>query len=502
MASDMATEITDIERDEGVSVGIRLTVKAVAVAVCLAALTGGCSSVPDEVNPVEWYKGVEELVVGEDEDAEQANADGVYQAPETTPGADQPFPTLGDVPERPVTSSAGERRALAEGLVADRTGRAYAEQVPLQGAPEQALRTTPSTLPEVSRPPSPPDLDLSSDATSTASAAAGSVAAAGQEAQRQTQAATSRAQAMVAATAGTAADPMSTASPGGEVPQVSAPPTAQPPTLPSAPALPPAATAMPDSVPPPPPPYGQVPSASAPPPTVIAGTAGGDRRTAGVLQTFERNLRAPVPQDLTATLPPANSLPTRASEPITGIVISSTGVETLEGDRPAAARGFPPGPVLPPGPGGPRAAFGGGQFAGIAPGGTSAGGFATVSASVPPGSIRVATIRFGNGSSKLDQSDRKILGEVRSLHRNRGGTVRVIGHASSRTRNMDLTRHKMANYRVSAARADTVARALVRMGIPQSQIVVAAVSDDDPLYYEIMPSGEAGNRRAEVYIDY
>jgi len=31
---------------------------------------------------------------------------------------------------------------------------------------------------------------------------------------------------------------------------------------------------------------------------------------------------------------------------------------------------------------------------------------------------------------------------------------------------------------------------------------VGAVADNEPVYYEVMPSGEAGNRRAEIYIDY
>jgi flagellar motor protein MotB len=33
-------------------------------------------------------------------------------------------------------------------------------------------------------------------------------------------------------------------------------------------------------------------------------------------------------------------------------------------------------------------------------------------------------------------------------------------------------------------------------------IVVSAMADEQPVYHEVMPSGEAGNRRAEIYIDY
>ncbi len=122
-----------------------------------------------------------------------------------------------------------------------------------------------------------------------------------------------------------------------------------------------------------------------------------------------------------------------------------------------------------------------------------------------PGGVKVATIVFGNGSASLDQRDRGILRDVRRVfdqYRSKGGKVRVIGHASSRTRNMDPVKHKMVNYRISADRADAVARELMRMGVPAQDIFVGASSDTDPIYYEFMPSGEAGNRRAEIFIDY
>ena len=43
--------------------------------------------------------------------------------------------------------------------------------------------------------------------------------------------------------------------------------------------------------------------------------------------------------------------------------------------------------------------------------------------------------------------------------------MRVIGHASSRTREMDWVRHKMVNLNVSLDRANAVASVLVRSGV-------------------------------------
>ena len=117
------------------------------------------------------------------------------------------------------------------------------------------------------------------------------------------------------------------------------------------------------------------------------------------------------------------------------------------------------------------------------------------------GSTRVATILFLSGSAGLNVRDRQILANVRRLHNERGGKLRVIGHASSRTRNTNAIRHKMINFKVSDDRADAVAHELMRLGIKHSDIFVDAVSDSQPIYYEIMPSGEAGNRRAEIYLE-
>jgi len=119
---------------------------------------------------------------------------------------------------------------------------------------------------------------------------------------------------------------------------------------------------------------------------------------------------------------------------------------------------------------------------------------------LPASSTRVATILFGTGSAGLDASDRKILAEVAQLQRQHNSVVRVVGHASQRTRNMDPVVHKRANLQVSVKRANQVASELQKMGISSNMILTAAVGDNDPLYLEVMPSGEAGNRRTEIYL--
>ncbi len=120
---------------------------------------------------------------------------------------------------------------------------------------------------------------------------------------------------------------------------------------------------------------------------------------------------------------------------------------------------------------------------------------------IGPGAVKVATIQFENGSARLSSRDRQILANVMKLKKERGGRIRVVGHASSRTRNTDPVRHKMINFRVSAARADAIAKELMRMGADRAQLEINAISDSAPQYLEIMPTGEAGNRRAEIYLE-
>jgi len=112
----------------------------------------------------------------------------------------------------------------------------------------------------------------------------------------------------------------------------------------------------------------------------------------------------------------------------------------------------------------------------------------------------VGLIYFWEGSSKLSSDDLNVLMQIAEMQRAYGGVVHVVGHASMRTSSMDYTRHQQANQRVSEERANAVARQLMEYGVPEGAIQAAAAGDSQPLYSEAMPSGEAANRRAEVYL--
>jgi outer membrane protein OmpA-like peptidoglycan-associated protein len=129
-------------------------------------------------------------------------------------------------------------------------------------------------------------------------------------------------------------------------------------------------------------------------------------------------------------------------------------------------------------------------------------GAGTVLAPVHSGANNtVATIRFNTGSAKLTSGARGEIRKAVAAFKQRGGGIHVIGHASSRTRNLNPQRHQLANFRVSYNRANVVARELRRLGVAATAIRVSAVSDTQPAFLEVMPAGEAGNRRVEIVIE-
>lgn len=350
------------------------------------ALSGmaGCSSVPDAVNPTQWYKSTVDFFAGEDSEG-KVEDEGRTQTAEATPvpGEDKPFPKLSSVPERPSAPVQG-------GLVADTQKRKYAEPIARQGEATEML---------AAQPPAPPPAPSAEAA-----------------------------------------------------PMVSA--------------IQPAPPAMPAA-----------PVASAPIPTPSSPDFAS-------IQPRAIELTPPA----SAPALPANSMASIADDPYTTVVVSSDGVEMADGTIAA------PAPTM--------ASEAMPRFS-VAPSTGAPAITTSLQRQTQTGisGTKVATILFQNGSSGLSDHDRRILNEVVRLHQQRGGKITVVGHASSRTRDMDPVNHKMVNYRLSADRAAKIAAELRNMGLDPETLVVDARSDSMPMYYEIMPSGEAGNRRAEIYFD-
>ena len=114
---------------------------------------------------------------------------------------------------------------------------------------------------------------------------------------------------------------------------------------------------------------------------------------------------------------------------------------------------------------------------------------------------RVALIYFDDGLTTVHDSSLNALESCAEAFAKKGGIVRIVGHASQRTRDMSYEDHVRVNFDLSLGRAQTVGQLLVKMGVPEDSIVLVAKGSTEPEYLEIMPSGEARNRRVEVFLD-
>ena len=119
---------------------------------------------------------------------------------------------------------------------------------------------------------------------------------------------------------------------------------------------------------------------------------------------------------------------------------------------------------------------------------------------LPPAGQPVGVVYFGNGSARLSRDDRNVVKQVADLQRYYGGVIRVVGHASMRTGNMDPYAQGQVNYEVSADRAQSIARAFTQVGVPAGLVQVAAAGAANPVSIESMPAGEANNRRVEIFL--
>lgn len=117
-----------------------------------------------------------------------------------------------------------------------------------------------------------------------------------------------------------------------------------------------------------------------------------------------------------------------------------------------------------------------------------------------PPQLQLATIYFPHNSSQLNHLDIQILNQVAAAQNRYGGSLRVVGHASGGAGQPGSGHYNAVNQKISLIRANSVAEALNRLGVATTELTVEARGDRQPLYAETMPTGEAGNRRAEVYL--
>ena len=117
--------------------------------------------------------------------------------------------------------------------------------------------------------------------------------------------------------------------------------------------------------------------------------------------------------------------------------------------------------------------------------------------------FRVATINFSSGSSSVNNAGLKKIKKIAKIAKERNAKIKVIGHASERTKDMPIAKHKLVNFIISDKRANSVAEIFIKKyNFPSDKLITQGVSDSKPLFKEIMPAGTTANQRTEIFLIY
>ena len=115
----------------------------------------------------------------------------------------------------------------------------------------------------------------------------------------------------------------------------------------------------------------------------------------------------------------------------------------------------------------------------------------------------MATINFYTGSSQVDNIGLKKIKKIAKIAKDRNAKIKIVGHASKRTRDMPLAKHKLVNFNISDKRAQSVANIFLnKYNFPSVNLIAEAVSDTKPLFKENMPAGTKANQRTEIFLIY
>ncbi len=125
---------------------------------------------------------------------------------------------------------------------------------------------------------------------------------------------------------------------------------------------------------------------------------------------------------------------------------------------------------------------------------------ATPAPQITNGLIQIGTIYFADGSTVVQRVDTSILRQIADAQRQSGGMLEIVGHASGRAKTFDQVRRSAINYKVSLSRAKSVGAALVGLGVPVSRLRMDGAGDSKQVYSEFTATGEAANRRVEIFL--
>lgn len=453
----------------------KLFIRLGAVLV-LAFGASACSSVPDWVDPTTWIGG----------DNSQASAPPPAQTADngngqaSTDNGNGQTPDLSTIPEKPeAPSNADEQKAVSDSLAADRSQAQYSADA-LKGG------TEPSAAP----PPAAGPTDQSEEV------AAGESGSSDENTGDESQ------------TANAPSKPAPITSAPGTLPADNspAPQEAQtaPPAESAAPAPAPAASNAPPA------PNTQIASAETAAP---AATTSAEAAVPAVAQTgpqittsdatlgFHPSSAPPldpsvaqfVPAPILARYSQTAAIAPPAAVPTASVLAATSG--TGESDQTTTHHRHAHGAAM--GIGGPEAMSGAvvANFDALQ-GGASA---ATIQGAGQAGPA--AVVFFSNDTTVLGADAKAQVRAAAQAYLARGsqGYIRVVGHSSSKATSMSASRQVVWNFERSQARANAVARELIRQGVPADKVLVVGAGDSQPVYFESTPPGQDSNRSAEIF---
>jgi outer membrane protein OmpA-like peptidoglycan-associated protein len=142
------------------------------IALATVAVLGGCSSVPNAVNPVAWYRSLSGASKNDALDRNQPNQQNLEA------GGKAPYPNLADVPDAPDQAlSAAKRDAMRKSLAADRENARYSDEQLRAGVSAPGMiapppPAPPGAVPAAAAPAPPPAPAAAAAAPSRAAASA------------------------------------------------------------------------------------------------------------------------------------------------------------------------------------------------------------------------------------------------------------------------------------------------------------------------------------------
>jgi outer membrane protein OmpA-like peptidoglycan-associated protein len=185
----------------------------------------------------------------------------------------------------------------------------------------------------------------------------------------------------------------------------------------------------------------------------------------------------PEPEQIQPAPPPPQLPPApkaaAAPAPLPGGLAAGGALAPMSLPEAKSSAGYEPPPAAPEVPPTRTAAAGPGK------GGTK-----------PPARVGtpIAEIKFGIASTTLTDKDRQTLETILPVYQQNPGKVRIVGYAGARSGAVE----QLDSYRTALDRAQAVASALTKAGIPSDKIQVEAA-----------PQGEnSGESRAEVLLEH